>query len=267
MLSAWQHPAVAAPPRSRIHAAVADFDDVRRARIVSAVRESQLFDVTAEIMTPEQCRYVATDLVPELVICPREFIPQADSADTADTAATLFPLFVVLGTAEISNRVVCSVPAYPGAAELQESIASAASRILTLKAGELSSLIHRYLQHSVELPSPVRTLVVERDGQSIVLPARQIYWIEAAGNYVKLHTESGSFEARESIKAVHARLAPGFARVHRGALVNVDAVVAQIVANGVPVAVALTDGTQVAVGPSYRSEIPAATPVVVTSSA
>lgn len=258
MALAWHQPAIAAPPRSRIHAIVADFDEVRRARIVTAVRENQMFDVTAEIATPEQCRHIAAELVPELVICPREFVPQADTADT-------FPLFVVLGSVEKSARIVCSLAASPLAAELNESIASAASRILTLKANELSNLIHRYVLHSEELPSSGRTIVVDRDGEPFALAAHQIYWIEAAGNYVRVHAESGSFEAREPIKAVHARLAPRFVRVHRGALVNVNAIVAQVVVNGIPVAVALSDGTQVAVGPSYRSDVPAGVPVVVTA--
>lgn len=260
MALAWHQPALTAPPRSRIHAVVADFDDFRRARLVTALRESQLFDVTAEIVTPEECRYVAADMIPELVICPREFIPEADSADT------LFPLFIAIGPAEVSRRVVCSMSGSIIDSELQDAIASAASRILTLKAGELSSLIHSYVLHSEDLPSSSRTIVMDRDGTPIALAPHQIFWIEAAGNYVRVHADSGSFEAREPIKAVHARLAPRFARIHRGALVNVDAVVAQMVVNGVPVAVALSDGTQVAVGPNYRSEIPSATPVVVTSS-
>jgi two-component system LytT family response regulator len=56
--------------------------------------------------------------------------------------------------------------------------------------------------------------------------AEQIDWVEADGNYVRLHTHGKRHLVRETLKAVEARLDPRqFVRVHRSAIVNVNRIV------------------------------------------
>jgi two-component system LytT family response regulator len=56
--------------------------------------------------------------------------------------------------------------------------------------------------------------------------SEQIDWIEADGNYVRLHTHGKRHLVRETLKAVEARLDPRlFVRVHRSAIVNVERIV------------------------------------------
>jgi two-component system LytT family response regulator len=56
--------------------------------------------------------------------------------------------------------------------------------------------------------------------------AEQIDWVEADGNYVRLHTQGKRHLVRETLKAVEARLDPQhFVRVHRSAIVNVERIV------------------------------------------
>ena len=66
--------------------------------------------------------------------------------------------------------------------------------------------------------------LVVRDGQRVTfVPVADIDRIEAAGNYVRLHTGRTSILMRESMKAVEARLDPDrFTRVHRSTIVNID---------------------------------------------
>jgi len=78
----------------------------------------------------------------------------------------------------------------------------------------------------------------------------QISWIEAAKDYVLLHTASRSYILRATMASIAERFPPpALLRVHRSALVRPGAV--QALQTGGHVLI-LTDGTAVAVGPSYQ---------------
>ena len=68
------------------------------------------------------------------------------------------------------------------------------------------------------------TRLVVRDGSkvSFVRP-EEIDWIDAAGNYARLHVAGTTHLLREPLKALEARLDPErFLRVHRSAIVNLE---------------------------------------------
>jgi two-component system LytT family response regulator len=69
----------------------------------------------------------------------------------------------------------------------------------------------------------VRRFLVKAAGRVVFVLADEIDWIEAAGNYVRLHAGSASHLVRETMAKLEARLDPErFVRVHRSAIVNVD---------------------------------------------
>jgi DNA-binding LytR/AlgR family response regulator len=73
--------------------------------------------------------------------------------------------------------------------------------------------------------APIR-FEVRRNGRRFVVAATEIDWIEAAGNYVVLHTQSASHMMRGTLKDILAALDTNvFVRIHRSAAVNVDRLV------------------------------------------
>jgi len=73
-----------------------------------------------------------------------------------------------------------------------------------------------------ERERPDRIAVRTGRGVHFVKP-EEVSWVEAEGNYVKLHTPGGAHLVRGTLKEVEARLGPRrFVRVHRSALVNLD---------------------------------------------
>ena len=63
--------------------------------------------------------------------------------------------------------------------------------------------------------------------RAVVVPVREIEWIEAADNYARIWTGGKSFLLRESIGALERRIGKqGFARAHRRALVRLTGVCA-----------------------------------------
>ncbi len=68
-------------------------------------------------------------------------------------------------------------------------------------------------------------LLVSNNGRTTVVQVGDIDWIEAAGNYVRLHRGTTSVLLRESLAALEEALDPAsFARIHRGVIVNLNRV-------------------------------------------
>jgi two-component system LytT family response regulator len=66
-------------------------------------------------------------------------------------------------------------------------------------------------------------LVVKTGGRVVFLRTEDIDWVEASGNYVRLHVGGEAHLLRESMKNMERRLDPTtFVRIHRSAIVNVD---------------------------------------------
>lgn len=99
--------------------------------------------------------------------------------------------------------------------------------------------------------------VPERHGQRRV-PIEAIGWIEAARDYVLLHTELRSHMLRITMAALEERLAgTPLMRVHRSAFVRPDKV-GEVKREGRSLTLVLADGAEVQVGPSYIAPVKAA---------
>lgn len=71
-----------------------------------------------------------------------------------------------------------------------------------------------------------RERVAIRTGEGVYfVRIADIEWVEAAGNYLKIHAGGQEHLLRESLKSFEERLDPDrFLRVHRSAIVNVDSI-------------------------------------------
>jgi two-component system, LytTR family, response regulator len=70
---------------------------------------------------------------------------------------------------------------------------------------------------------PQERLVLKTSGRVTFLKVDEIDWIEAEGNYVRLHVGAISHLLRETMKGIEARLDPErFIRIHRSTIVNTD---------------------------------------------
>lgn len=66
-------------------------------------------------------------------------------------------------------------------------------------------------------------LIVKTGGKVLFLRSHDVEWVEAAGNYVRLHVGGESYLYRESMKNMETRLdGDQFVRIHRSAIVNLD---------------------------------------------
>jgi DNA-binding LytR/AlgR family response regulator len=67
---------------------------------------------------------------------------------------------------------------------------------------------------------------VEVNGRTVLIERGEIRFVEAQGDYVRLHTHHDAYLIRRSISSLAARWAPhGFVRIHRSYLVNLRHVI------------------------------------------
>jgi two-component system LytT family response regulator len=67
-------------------------------------------------------------------------------------------------------------------------------------------------------------ITVKRNGRILLLSTHDIEWIEAEDNYVLLHCMKEAYMLRQTLSNIQNRLDPNtFVRVHRSAIVNVEA--------------------------------------------
>ena len=64
-------------------------------------------------------------------------------------------------------------------------------------------------------------LAVATGGRIVFVPVADIDWIEAEGNYARLHVSRKAFDVRETLQALMEKLDPReFIRIHRSTIVN-----------------------------------------------
>lgn len=125
--------------------------------------------------------------------------------------------------------------------------------------GELELIVHalRQRQPSAAEASQYETEIwAPRPGGVSRVPIDNVVWIEAARDYLLLHTPHRSFILRETMNNIGARLDPErVLRVHRSAFVN-KSHIENIERHGRDgVALTLGNGAIVRVGASYRASV------------
>lgn len=118
--------------------------------------------------------------------------------------------------------------------------------------GHLTALLH-------DLRSPraaPQRLAIKTGNRVLLLKVKDITWIEAADNYLKLHLGAETYMVRDTLQAFETRLpADQFLRINRSAIVNIERIrELQPLFHG-DYAVILRDGTQLNLSRNYRDKL------------
>lgn len=71
--------------------------------------------------------------------------------------------------------------------------------------------------------APLDRIIVKTNGRIIFLRLEEVDWMEAAGNYVKIHVGNESHLIRETMNNLEAQLdREQFVRIHRSTIINID---------------------------------------------
>ena len=122
------------------------------------------------------------------------------------------------------------------------------------RGGELDRLVS--LLGEVRRPETPRQLFLKASGRIVAVAVDQVTWLQAEGDYTRVHTRGGSHFVSEGLGGMEARLDPGrFMRVHRSAIVALEAL-RDLTSDGDGGYLArLDDGTEVRVSRTCASKL------------
>ena len=110
----------------------------------------------------------------------------------------------------------------------RQSLDRAKQQVRQGRLGDLSRKLAALLDH--DEPAPVREryldrLVVKSGGKVTLLPVDEIEWIDAEGDYVRIHVGKTWHLLRETMKNLEDQLdSARFVRIHRSTIVNLEKV-------------------------------------------
>jgi two-component system LytT family response regulator len=247
---------------SKIRTMVIDDEPVARERIVGLLQQEQDIELVGECADGAQAVNAIQQQSPDLVFLDVQ-MPACDGFNVIQQVGPERMPAVVFVTAydEYALRAF-EVHAIDyllkpfGRDRFQQTLKHAREHLERRRAGDLGRRLLALVQDLKPEPTKLDRLVVKSGGRVFFLRTDQIDWIEAAGNYVRLHLSEDSHLFRETMNNMEARLdARRFVRIHRSRIVNTDRIKElQPWFNGEYVVV-LQNGTRLTLSRGYREKL------------
>jgi two-component system LytT family response regulator len=136
------------------------------------------------------------------------------------------------------------------------SLSRAIAHIGNDKSENLTARILRTLEEMKQRPVHLERLVIKMNGHVFFVKTEEIDWLEAEGNYVRLHAGRESYLLRDTITALESQLDPRkFVRVHRSFIVNLDRIQELQPWFHGEYRIILREGVQLTLSRSYRERL------------
>jgi two-component system LytT family response regulator len=248
---------------SRIRTLIVDDEPMARERIAGLLAQEPDVEVVGQCSDGLQAVSAIQNLSPELVFLDVQ-MPAVDGFGVIrQVGADRMPLVVFVTAYDEYALQAFEVHALDyllkpfGRDRLRQCLSHARQLHEKHRAGELGKSLMA-LVHDVKPEQQRRQdrLVVKSGGRVFFVRADDIVWIEAAGNYVRLHLREQSHLFRETMNQMESRLDPErFFRIHRSRIVNTEHIKElQPWLNGEYVVV-LQNGTELRLSRSYREKL------------
>ena len=249
---------------TKIRALVVDDEPMARDRVLSLLQQEEDVEVVGECGDGTQAVAAIQHQSPDLVFLDVQMpghngfeVIQAVGAERMPTVifVTAYDEYA-LKAFEVHALDYLLKPF--GRDRFQRTLQHARASLERRRAGDLGRRLLALVNDIKTEPGPTRLdrLVVKSGGRVFFLRTDEIDWIEAAGNYVRLHLGEESHLFRETMNRMEARLdGRRFVRIHRSRIVNTERVKElQPWFNGEHVVV-LQNGTRLTLSRGYREKL------------
>jgi two-component system LytT family response regulator len=214
----------------RIRTLICDDEPLARERLRALLARHHDVEIVSECANGADAIQAITELRPDLVLLDVE-MPRADGFAVLEALDPQSLPAVVFVSAH-DQYAVRAFEAHALDYILKPFDEARVDRALRRVRGQLATAPGTTRQNDPRLLSLLEELrdrrrsdrlVVKTGGRVVFLRTEDIDWVEASGNYVRLHVGGEAHLLRESMKNMERRLDPStFVRIHRSAIVNVD---------------------------------------------
>jgi two-component system LytT family response regulator len=249
---------------AKIRALIVDDEAPARSRIRQLLKSETGLEIVADCSNGRQAVEVIRREKPDLVFLDVQ-MPGLTGLEVCET----------LTAAEVPLPLVIFVTAYDQYAlkafdvhaidyllkpfdreRFQKALGHAREQLAHLRAGAPDARLNALLENLRAGGKRMDRLVFKENGRVIFLRTETIDWVEADGNYIRLHTGAESHYVRETLAGMEAQLpSDGFMRISRSLLVNLDRVKELQPLFYGDYAVILRDGSKLNMSRNYRDRL------------
>jgi len=233
---------------NKIRALVVDDEPIARERVLSLLQQEEDMEVVAECGDGPQAVSAIQHHTPDLVFLAigAERMPTVIFITAYDEYA--------LRAFEVHALDYLLKPF--GRERFRETLKHARASLERRRAGDLGRRLLALVNDIKPEAPKLDRLVVKSGGRVFFLRTDDLDWIEAAGNYVRLHLGEEAHLFRETMTRMEARLdTRRFVRIHRSRIVNTERIKElQPWFNGEYVVV-LRNGTRLPLSRGYRDKL------------
>lgn len=249
---------------NKIRALVVDDEPLARDRVLSLLQQEEDIEVVGECGDGLQAVAAINDHSPDLVFLDVQMPGHNGFEVIQAVGAERMPIVIFVTAYDEYALRAFEVHALDyllkpfGRDRFQETLRHSRAALERRRAGDLGRRLLALVNDIKRDPEPPRLdrLVVKSGGRVFFLETDDIDWIEASGNYVRLHLGQESHLFRETMTRIEARLdSRRFLRIHRSRIVNTERVKElQPRFNGEHVIV-LKNGTRLTLSRAYRDKL------------
>lgn len=215
-------------PSSLVRTIIVDDEPLARDKLRAFLARQAGFELVGEAGEGLAAAGLIEELQPDLVLLDIQ-MPEMDGFEVL-ASVELEPLPYIIFVTAYDHYAIQAFEVgaidyllKPVAPDRFDQALDRARRQLDRGVGDLADRLARALEQVAPARPRVERFLVKDQGRSRFVTASEVEWIEAAGNYLKLHTAGGTHLVRATMKEIEGRLDPArFARVHRTSIVNID---------------------------------------------
>jgi two-component system LytT family response regulator len=247
---------------SRIRTLVVDDEPIARERVLSLLQQEDDMEVVGECGDGAQAVAAIQHHAPDLVFLDVQ-MPGVDGFGVIEAiGAEKMPTVVFVTAYDEYALRAFEVHALDyllkpfNRDRFRQTLKHARAHLERRRAGDLGRKLLALVNDIKPEAPKLDRLIVKSGGRVFFLRTGDLDWIEAAGNYVRLHLGEDSHLFRETMNNMEARLdARRFVRIHRSRIVNTDRIKElQPWFNGEYVVV-LQNGTRLTLSRGYREKL------------
>src|SRR5688572_1979484 len=245
----------------KLRTLIVDDEPLARERLASLLSAEQDIEVLRQCRDGEEAVTAIQQLTPDLVFLDVQ-MPVLNGFEVIEAVGDKMPLVIFVTAYDQHALRAFQVRALDyllkpfDRERFQEALQRARLHIQRDETGDLGRRLLALVKDLRRDQPKTDRLVVKSGGRLFFLRTDEIDWIEAAGNYVRLHVGTTSHLLRETMNAIEARLDPEkFFRIHRSRIVNMERIQEmQPWLNG-EYAVLLRTGTRLTLSRGYREKL------------